>query len=143
MLLLGALLACHAPGTRPFYSPLRGATIDTLGVAPDQLIIRANQAVLTRGLEIGSLSPEEGYLETRWYHLRSQRSVSTPSNSEDYVKIRFWTDPVDRRRSIIVGEAVRVRTLDPSVPPRDREELVPRGHPGEGILIDLMRSIDS
>jgi hypothetical protein len=49
------------------------------------------------------------------------------------VKLRFFSDPT-AGHARVVGEVVRRVIVDPSLPERELERIVPEGHPGRALL---------
>ena len=134
VLLLGAA-ACKATAVRPYITPFPDAPTDTLQVDPDDLVNELVGLVTAEGLSIRMVSAAEGDLETGWYDVESRATVgSFGANADRYVRLRFFVDPVNPLLTQLVSEAVMRRTLDPSLPERQAEVLVPPGHEGDLIL---------
>jgi len=142
---LVAAAGCAAMGgLRPRYGPVPESVMLTLEGAPDAVTRAAAEEVQHAGLRVQWLSPEEGYVETQWYDLRSRESASEPRfrDLEQIVKLRFFSDPV-AGKTRLVAEAVITTLVDPSRPPRELERMVPPGHGGREVLtriLDRMRT---
>ncbi|MFQ5549916.1 MAG: hypothetical protein ACE5FJ_01610 [Gemmatimonadales bacterium] len=129
---------CHAPGTRPWITPLPQALYDSLETTPNRALAAAAFALDSLGFDISRSSADEGYLETRWFDVTTAASSNTSGDSHK-VKVRIWTDALRRDRSAIILEAVYEWTADPSLPPRQRERHVPDDHAGFEILRRVLR----
>jgi hypothetical protein len=115
--------------------PLPDALADTLMAPPDALIEAAVRLTTRAGMRITAFSPVEGYLETDWFDPERRRPV--PAASLDVrraVRLRFFADSVGLGHSQLVSEAVVRRSVDPSLPPRESEMMVPPEHPGFALL---------
>ncbi len=133
-LLLGAG-ACTATAVRPYITPFPLAPVDTLQADAAEVIRELTGLVTAEGLQIRTVSPEEGYLETGWYDVVLRTAArSYGADSERYVRLRFFADPTGQALTQLVSEAVVRRTLDPSVPERQAEMLAPPGHQGDQML---------
>ena len=134
--------ACGAGGIRPRYAPFTGALIDTVPVPPDDAIRELQALVHAESLPIRQSSEREGYLETGWFNAETGRWGGGASlDTEAIIRIRFWSDQLREGSSIVVGEAVRRRVIDPSVAARKTQVPVPDGHTGVLILRRLLDSL--
>ncbi|NIM49823.1 MAG: hypothetical protein GTN62_06140 [Gemmatimonadales bacterium] len=137
-----ATAACGAGSIRPYLTPLPDAPTDTLAADPATLIREIAALVAVEGLRLRWSSPEEGYLETDWYDVVArQPGGAYARDPERAVRFRFFADPVGENETQLVAEAVSRRTLDPSVPPREVEMMVPPGHPGDQILRRILDAV--
>ena len=134
LILLGA--GCASGGLRPSYEPLSQARVDTVNALPAAVIQELTARVNEQNMRPQWTSPDEGFLETRWFNLVTQVSgVTDRGNPERIVLLRFWADPIEGGKTRLTSEAVIQRGgRDPSALPRDNEMLVPVGHAGETIL---------
>ena len=136
--------ACASGGVRPFFPPLPGALVDTLVADPADVITEVTVLVAAEGLAIRWNSPAEGYLETEWYDVVARRPGGENSlQPENVIKLRFFSDPVRQGETRLVSEAVTRLTVDPSMPSRESEIIVPPGHPGEQILRRVIAGVRS
>jgi hypothetical protein len=98
--------------------------------------------VTVEGLAIRWNSPIEGYLETEWYDVVARRSGSENTlDPERVVRLRFFADPVRQGETELVSEAVLRHMVDPSLPPRELEVMVPPGHGGDQILRRVLDAV--
>jgi hypothetical protein len=98
--------------------------------------------VTVEGLAIRWNSPIEGYLETEWYDVVARRSGSENTlDPERVVRLRFFADPVRQGETELVSEAVLRHMVDPSLPPRELEVMVPPGHSGDQILRRVLDAV--
>lgn len=122
-------------GVRPYLTPLPNAWVDTIPTAPDAVIRQLITAVTGQGMRIQLASPAEGYLETDWYDVVSQTPGGEyASDPHRVVRLRFFADPIAPDETRLVSEAVYRRSIDPSLPERQNELMVPPGHAGEVLL---------
>ena len=130
-----ASVACGAGGIRPNFGPFPEALSDTATVSADSAIVAAAGILESEGIELRHVRPWEGYLETRWINTTSggRGSPESVANNE-MVRIRFWADAVSEMRTLVVGEAVKPRVVDPSLPIREREMPLDEDHAGFAIL---------
>jgi len=128
-------VACAAGGVRPHFLPFPVAVSDTVSSHPEDAIELAGELLVAEGLELEASSPVEGYLETKWFNIATGRRANSWSlDTEATIRIRFWADLIAEQQTVVVGEVVRRRVVDPSLPMREREIPVPDGHPGSELL---------
>lgn len=130
-------IACTAITVRPTYRPFPLATFDTVTAKPPDIVTGAAEEVVRLGFAVRALTPAEGYLETRWFDLRTRRSRSEVRAPDHTVRIRVWVDLVTPAQSQVVIETVRRRSLDPSLPVREGEVVVAAGTPGDSLTTAL------
>jgi hypothetical protein len=142
-MLVAALTACGAVNQRPYLQSLPGATVDTAHTTPAVLIAEIETLVAAEGLEVRLSTPSEGYLETRWYDTEASRSLGERTRDPHHVvRLRFFTRPIGDQLTELTAEAVIRRRLDPSLPDRETEMLVPAGHPGGALLSRILAVIE-
>lgn len=127
----GAFAACGAANVRPYLVPFPEALVDTVPGEAERAVSLLVGLLEVRGIPVVVASPEEGYIESRWHETGVD---STAPHLGSRVRFRFWVDPIGLGRAQVVGEAVGEHTLDPSLPPRERESMVPPAHPGHQLL---------
>lgn len=128
-------IACGAGGVRPHFLPFPTAVSDTVSSHPEDAIELAGELLVSEGLELEASSPVEGYLETKWFNIATGRRGNPGSlDIEATIRVRFWADLIAENRTVVVGEVVRRRVVDPSLPIREREIPVPDDHPGSELL---------
>ena len=136
--------ACGAGGVRPRFDPFPQAISDTFPLPPDSAIVRIGEILEAEGIEIQHIRPVEGYLESKWFDVGTRRAVSATSlNTDSVVRFRFWSDPAMPGNSLVVGEAVRRRVIDPSQPERETEQPVPPDHPATELLQRMLAALGS
>ena len=139
------LLACSPVTTRPGFFPLPQAPSAVLDAPAARVVPEASGWLVNQGLKIQWSSPQDGYVETAWYNVRTRVSVYGDAEAGDLldtVKIRCWMDPNVSGKSQLTVEAVYRPMLDPSRPERDLEELAPQGSDGYRLaqqLLDAMK----
>lgn len=136
------LLGCTAIGVRPHFRPLPGATRDTLAAPPETLIAALSRELEESGVRVKRRSEAEGYLETEWFDLRSAGVAASPALEVGrVVRIRAFAEPLPPGGAELVVETVYRRTLDPSVPDRLEEILVPPDHPADSLVRELVNRL--
>ncbi len=133
---------CGANNVRPRSVPLADAVRDTLVAGPESIVDLLRDAVTARGFTVGTVRAAEGFLETRWYDLTHQRPGGAYARDPTRaIRLRFFVDPVGESTTEIQAEATYLRTLDPSLPVREREVMVPPGSPGDTLLHSILNQI--
>ncbi len=108
------------------------------------MIANAAQLVVAEGIAVARVSPDEGYLESAWFDLgRGDPGGERAVAPNRVVRFRFWADPIDPVRSVLVSEVAVRWTVDPSLPERQREALAPPEHPGQAVLARILDSLRS
>ena len=141
----GGLLAaaCGAGAVRPQFSPFPSARSDTLTAPPDSVVRRLGGILNQRGIEVRWLRLTEGYVETRWFRVdTSGIGKGRGLDTESTVRLRFWVNAYRGRETILVGEAVRRRMVDPSLTDRQQETPLAPEHPGHELLWQIMDSLE-
>jgi hypothetical protein len=130
-----AFAACSPVTTRPPFNPLPEALIDTLAGSPDVVISEVQAQVVGEGFALKVFEVLDGYLETRWVTIVAGEGDTVElAPHERVVRFRFWADRVPGQRTRLTSEVVHRRTLDPSLPERLAEIMVPSGHNARKIL---------
>ncbi|MFQ5703325.1 MAG: hypothetical protein ACE5HT_04810 [Gemmatimonadales bacterium] len=138
------LAACGAASLRPAITPFPQAQVDTVFTAPDSAIIRLNYLLLTEGLVLHVISPVEGFVETEWFDAETLATGDANSlDTKDLVRLRFWADAVQEGQTVVVGEATNRISVDPSLPIRQKEAVVPPEHPAHAILTRILDALRS
>ena len=136
--------ACGAGGVRPTFQPLPQAITDTVAGEPDAIVEQLADLIQDEGIELRWVRVREGYLETEWFDPVTGRTGGGRSlNTAGIVRLRFWTDIVAEHESVVVGEAVHRRVVDPSLPVRETEAHVSPEHPAYVILQRVLESLAS
>jgi len=133
--------SCSAITVRPSYGPFPRAAHDTLDAQPDAVITAAADSLRAIGFDLRVVTPAEGYLETRWFDPATRRSRGTNEDPSRLYRVRVWADLVTPRRSQIVVESVRRRSVDPSLPEREDEFIPAPGTPGDSLTQRLRRAL--
>jgi hypothetical protein len=139
------LAACSPVTTRPPFLPYPQALVTVLDAPPNRVVPEALGWLTSQGLQAQWSSPQDGYVESAWFNLRTHTSVfgdADPGDLLSTVKIRCWADPNIPGKTQLTVEAVYRPVLDPSRPDRDLEEIVPQGSEGYRIaqqLIDALK----
>lgn len=137
--------ACTPATTRPDFLPFPQALVGVLDASAAQIVPEAVGWLVSQGLRVEWSSPQDGYVETAWFNLRTRQSVdrgAEPGDLLDTIKLRCWADPNAPGKSQLTVEAVYRPMLDPSRPERDLEVIVPEGSDGHRLaeqLLDAMK----
>ncbi|MGD8726072.1 MAG: hypothetical protein PVH40_00435 [Gemmatimonadales bacterium] len=129
------LVACGAVNTRPHLAPLPDALVDTLHVTPATVISELESLTVAEGFRIQVSAPREGYLETKWHDVASEGDRRTA------VRFRFFASPIGEDLTELITEAVMPHTMDPSLPERENERMIPDDHPGQVLVTRVLRSL--
>jgi hypothetical protein len=135
-----ALAGCAGlGGVRPVYGPVPGSVDLRFDAPPDAVTRAAGEEIQHAGLLVQWISPEEGYVETQWYHLATRESSQEPAfrDLDRVVKIRLFADPT-AGKTRFAAECVTATLVDPSRPPRELERMVPEGHAGRELLTQIL-----
>ena len=134
--------ACGAGAVRPNFTPFPNARHDTL-TANTESVVRQLDTILTeQGIEVRWLRLVEGYIETAWFSADTSgigrgRGLDTQST----IRLRFWANVFRGGETILVGEAVRRRVIDPSLTERQAEMPLLPEHPGYMLLLQVMDAV--
>jgi hypothetical protein len=127
------LCACTSITIRPNIRPFPLAAVDTVRGNPTVVLEAARDAVVQLGMQLSRSSPQEGYLETRWFDVASHQSYGENFRPQRLVRTRVWTDLVTPIETQVVVETVLRSTIDPSVPGREVELVTAPGTPGDSL----------
>ena len=135
--------ACGAVNTRPYLTPLPDAVIDTVHALPAVVISEIAALVEAEGFQVRLVTGREGFLETDWLNVATEtEDDATTSPLHRRIRLRFFADAIGEGLSELAAEAVVLRTLDPSVPQRENEMMVPLGHAGRQMLQRVLDGIE-
>lgn len=136
--------ACGAGGVRPTFQPLPQAITDTIPGEPDAIVEQLADLLQDEGIELRWVRVHEGYVETKWFDpVTGSTGGGRSLNTAGIVRLRFWTDIVAEHESVVIGEAVHRRVVDPSLPVRETEAHVAPEHPGYVVLQRVLESLAS
>src|SRR5262249_7692870 len=139
--LLMTLTACTSASVRPSYDPFPNAAIDTIQADAAVVIREAAERIVARGLALRTNAPREGYLETRWFDLASRKSNPRGSDPNRIIRLRLYADAATPAATKLTVETVYRRNIDPSVPERQLELMVPTGSPGDTLARAVMAEV--
>ena len=136
-------LACGAVNERPYLTPLPNSIVDTVHSLPSALITEIETLVTREGMVVQLSSPREGYLETKWYDTEAGRAGGERTRDpHSVVRLRFFVSSIGEELTELAAEAVMRHTLDPSLPQRENERMVPVDHPGELLLKRVLAAVE-
>ena len=138
--LTALFVACTPVTTRPGFMPYPQAQVSIIDAPATRLVPEMVGWLSSQGLQVQWSSPEDGYVETAWYNVRTHASVfgdAEPGDLLNTVKLRCWADPNVPGKSQLTVEVVYRPTLDPSRPERDLEVIAPHGSDGDQIASQL------
>jgi hypothetical protein len=145
MRLVALLLAACTPITsRPAFLPYPQALVAIVDASAPQIVPETMGWLASQGLRVEWSSPQDGYVETAWFNVRTRNSMTgqgDPGDLLDTVKLRCWVDPNAPGKSQLTVEAVYRPMLDPSRPERDLEVMVPEGSDGHRIAAQLIEAM--
>jgi hypothetical protein len=137
----GAVGCASFVGVRPRYGPVPGSVLVELEPPPDSVIRALAAATRERGFVVRTVAPREGYLESDWLDLATRDTAQARTGRLDrVVKLRFFADPVAGKTRLL-AECVQRIMVDPSLPERELERMVPDGHPGRALLDSVLTGI--
>ena len=139
-----AFSACTPVTTRLGFMPYPQALVSVVDAPAQRLVPEMVGWLASQGLQVQWSSPEDGYVETAWFNVRTHTSVfgdAEPGDLLNTVKIRCWADPNVPGKSQLTVEAVYRPTLDPSRPERDLEVIAPQGSEGDRIASGLAEAM--
>ena len=136
-------VACGSVGARPYFTPLPDAVVDTVPAEAPVVISQLQTLAVGEGLAIRASSPAEGYLETEWYDVDRRGPVGGSLDPRRIVRLRFFADMTGANSTVLSSEAVTLRAIDPSIPERQNEVMVPPGHLGNQILERILIALRS
>ena len=137
-------VACTPVTTRPGFMPYPQAQVSIIDAPARRLVPEMVGWLSSQGLQVQWSSPEDGYVETAWYNVRTRTSTfgdAEPADLLNTVKIRCWADPNVPGKSQLTVEAVYRPMLDPSRPERDLEVIAPQGSEGDRIASQLAEAM--
>jgi hypothetical protein len=145
MRLVALLLAACTPITsRPAFLPYPQALVAIVDASAPQIVPETMGWLASQGLRVEWSSPQDGYVETAWFNVRTRNSMTgqgDPGDLLDTVKLRCWIDPNVPGKSQLTVEAVYRPMLDPSRSERDLEVIVPEGSDGHRIAAQLIEAM--
>jgi hypothetical protein len=134
-----AAAACGANNVRPKFEPFMDAVVDTIPALPDVVVDSLAIVLTQRGFQIARVAASEGFLETKWFDLNADRSGGTYTLHPDQViRLRFFADPGRNNGTVLRSEAAYRPRLDPSLPDRVAEAMVPVDHRGDSLLQSVL-----
>jgi hypothetical protein len=111
---------------------------------PEEIVEHLAELLQADSIELRWVRVREGYVETKWFNpVTGDTGGGRSLNTSGIVRLRFWTDLVLEHQSVVVGEAVRRRVVDPSLPERETEVHVPEDHAGYEILLRVFDGLAS
>jgi hypothetical protein len=138
------LAACTPITSRPAFLPYPQALVAIVDASAPRIVPEAMGWLASQGLRVEWSSPQDGYVETAWFNVRTRNSTTgqgDPGDLLDTVKLRCWVDPNAPGKSQLTVEAVYRPMLDPSRPERDLEVMVPEGSDGHRIAAQLIEAM--
>jgi hypothetical protein len=118
------------------------AVIDTLSGSPEVVIREVQARITDEGVGVRTFEVVDGFLETDWVTIVPEENGGAHLEPhERVVRFRFWADPVVGQRAKLTSEVVHRRTLDPSLPERLVEIMVPPDHDARKILERVLGAV--
>ncbi|MGH7614181.1 MAG: hypothetical protein ACREMW_09120 [Gemmatimonadales bacterium] len=138
------LAACTPITSRPAFLPYPQAPVGIIEAPAPRIVPEAMGWLANEGLRVEWSSPQDGYVETAWFNVRTRNSMTgqgDPGALLDTIKLRCWVDPNAPGKSQLTVEAVYRPILDPSRSERDLEVIVPQGSEGHRIAVQLIEAM--
>jgi hypothetical protein len=127
--LAAALLeGCRPDTTRPSFTPLPEAASTEIRLSPQEATRRLADALAADSLPPDRVRVRDGYIETEWLDSATGRPTKRRPIGTDVVRIHAWADPGRPGNSVLTIETLYRPLADPSVPERELDRQVPRGH---------------
>jgi hypothetical protein len=135
-------LACRPSTTRPPITPYPEAAGSEVRLPVPEATRRLAEALRADSIPVRTVRLRDGYIETRWFLARTGRRPAGRPLGTGVVRIRAWADPARPGSAQLTVETLYRPLVDPSLPERELEREVPRGHPVairvEGVLKKLV-----
>jgi hypothetical protein len=136
--------ACQATTTRPPFSPVAGAPFADIDLSVARATGIVAQAFQDDSLPLSHVEARDGIVETPWFDATTLAPTKARPLGPNIVQVRAWIDPTKPGSSRVTVETIYRPTADPSVPERELDRPVPKGHPvgkrvGE-LVTDLLKT---
>jgi hypothetical protein len=127
--LAAALAGCHPNTTRPAIVPLPEAAATELRLLPQEATSRLAEAMVADSIPLARVHARDGWIESRWFDSATGRATRSRPIGTRIVRVRAWADPGRPGNTVLTVETVYRPVADPSMPERELERQVPKGHP--------------
>jgi hypothetical protein len=131
LILLGLALggpACQPATTRPPFTPFPEAAGQELRLPVPEATRRLAEALRADTIPVRRIELRDGYLETPWFDAATGRPTHRRPIGPGVVRIRAWADPARPGNTQLTVETLYRPLVDPSLPERELEREVARGH---------------
>jgi hypothetical protein len=136
-----ALLAgCRPDTTRPSFTPLPEAAATEIRLPAQEATRQLAEVLRADSLPPSRVRIRDAYLETAWLDSATGRPTTRRPIGTGVVRIRAWADPGRPGTSVITVETLYRPLADPSLPERELEHQVPRGHP---VALKVERALEA
>jgi hypothetical protein len=122
-------VSCQPNTTRPAFVPLPEAAGTEIRLPVREATRQLGDNLKASGIPVSRIMIRDGYLETRWFSVRSGRPVSGRPLGTGNVRVRGWADPARPGSSQLRIETAFRPMADPSLPERELDRQVPSDHP--------------
>jgi hypothetical protein len=129
IVLLAALAGCRPDTTRPSFLPLPEAASTEIRLSPQEATQRLAEGMAADSLPPSRIQVRDGYIETRWLDSATGQPTRRRPLGTGVVKIQAWSDPGRPGFAVLTVETLYRPLADPSLPGRELDRQVPRGHP--------------
>lgn len=127
--LLAALAGCHPNTTRPTIVPLPEAAATEIRLVPQEATSRLAEAMVADSIPLARVHARDGYIESRWFDSATGQATRRRPLGTGVVRVRAWADPGRPGNTVLTVETVYRSVADPSLPERELDRQVPKGHP--------------
>ena len=124
----GLAAACQPTTNRPAVVPRPEAVGQEIRLSRREATRRLAEALRADTIPIRRIELRDGYMESPWFDARTGRPTRRRPVGSDVVRIRAWADPARPGSSRLTVETLYHPLVDPSLPYRELEELVPPTH---------------
>jgi hypothetical protein len=126
--LVSTTVACRPATNRPALVPRPEAAGQEIRLPVREATRRLAEALRADTIPIRRVELRDGYMETPWFDAATGRPTTRRAVGTGVVRVRAWADPARPGSSLLTVETVYQPLLDPSLPDRELEQVVPADH---------------
>lgn len=124
-----ALAACQPATTRPPYPAVAQAATVEVRLPPGEATQQLAERLQADSIPATRIVLGDAWFETRWFDPTTGRVTGRRPIGSSVVLLRGWADPTQPGSSKLTVETLYRPVADPSLPERELDRQVPRGHP--------------
>ncbi len=122
------IAACQASTTRPIFGPVAGSASVVLETGVTHATTLLADALKADSIPVTAVYPRDGFLQTPWFDSATGRPTDRRPLGTDVVRVRAWVDPEKPGFSRLLVEATYRDIVDPSLPERELDRVLPPDH---------------